>query len=164
MVRRFTLTIAESEIECKKPITEISNLLVQHFNLNPNRSLKSLFKKEAFEYQGTLSGTNFTISKNNALRSINDGLYFFFTKISGSMTSDTDATNLKINARPNEAIEGMLYLAPIIVLFQILLKSYGSAVFSTAIIIGACIYAKKKIKEDFEMFSKRLHQVISINH
>ena len=138
--------------------------MMQHFNLNPKRNLKSLLRKEPFEYQGTLYENTFTIIQNNSLRNINDGLYFFFTEISGSITRTAELSHIDIKARPNDKIRGMLYLAPILILILILLKSYGSAIFGNAITIGTCIYAKKKIKEDFEIFAQRLNQVISINH
>ena len=43
--------------------------------------LKLFFKKNTYDYRGTINDHKFKIKQNNALSSINDGTYFFLHKL-----------------------------------------------------------------------------------
>ena len=142
--------------------SDLKTELINGFNLNRKRNFKSLFQKEYSDYQGTINNSKFKIKQNNALSSVNDGIYFFFTQISGEILDNGNERIVKVNAELNESVIGIILgSSPIYILILI----YGNlwlGITCFLFMIFIYLYGIKNVKSDFEIFELHLKQKITV--
>ncbi len=142
--------------------TEIENKLINEFNLNQNRDFRSIFKKELNEYRGTLNRKSFIIKQNNALTSINDGNYFFFTRINGEILDNGTERIIKINAELSEGTIGMVIASAPIYILILIFSNLWVGITSLLFLIFLYLYGVRNVKSDFKVFETHLKQKITV--
>ncbi|AZJ36376.1 hypothetical protein [Tenacibaculum singaporense] len=146
--------------ELKKP--ELKAKFISEFNLNRKRDLKSIFQKEYSDYKGIMTNHKFKIEQNNTPSSIKNGIYFFFTQITGEILDNENERIIKINAELSESIIAfILGSSPIyllILIFGDLWVGISCFVFLTFIYL----YGIKNVKSDFKIFERHLKEKITM--
>lgn len=133
---------------------EFQRKLEEGFNLNKKK--KNIFTKEFFQYQGTIQNNHFKIVQNNALRSTNDGLYFFCTRVVGDFTEEQNQTKVSLHAEVNELTIGVLIIALIIALIAIFFYHSLFGIFYLLAYFFIYKSIKKQVKKDFMQFEQEL--------
>jgi len=141
---------------------ELKTELINGFNLNHKRDFKSFFKKENSDYQGTINEFKFNIRQNNSLSSINDGIYFFFTQISGEIIDNGNQRTLKVNAELSEGIIGIILGSIPIYILIMIFGNLWVGVICFLFLVFIYLFAIKNVKSDFEIFEKYLKQKTTV--
>tara|TARA_B100001167_G_C16754555_1_gene298052 strand:+ start:886 stop:1386 length:501 start_codon:yes stop_codon:yes gene_type:complete len=142
--------------------SELKTELIKEFNLNRKRNFKSLFRKEYSDYQGTMNDNKFKIKQNNALSSVNDGIYFFFTQISGEIFENENERIIKINAELSEGIIGLILGSSPIYLLILIFGNLWLGITCFLFLIFIYLYGVKNVKSDFEIFERHIKQKITV--
>ena len=142
--------------------SELKTELIKEFNLNRKRNFKSLFRKEYSDYQGTMNDNKFKIKQNNALSSVNDGIYFFFTQISGEIFENENERIIKINAELSEGIIELILGSSPIYLLILIFGNLWLGITCFLFLIFIYLYGVKNVKSDFEIFERHIKQKITV--
>ncbi|WBX75736.1 hypothetical protein PG911_13880 [Tenacibaculum ovolyticum] len=141
---------------------DLKTELINGFNLNGKRNFKSLFQKEDSDYQGTITDQKFKIKQNNALSSINDGIYFFFTQISGEIFDDGNKRIVKVNAELSEGVIGIILGSSPIYILILIFGNLWLGITCFLFLIFIYLFGIKNVKSDFEIFEQHLKQKLTV--
>jgi len=131
---------------------ELSEAVASNYNLNQERGLASLLVKEQSDFEGELKENRFVINQNNAVRSTNDGIYFFFTQINGEFEARESTSMVKVNVEVSQRILQMIAPSLLIYLVIILFGGTGTGLICIVCMAGMFVYGRARVKKDFQRF------------
>lgn len=142
---------------------ELLKRLEISFNLNRKRKFSGFFWKEDNQYTGELKDNSFKIIANNAFRSTNDGLYFFFTQITGVVTIEGGRTQVTLNADISQQIIGMVMGGAVVYLLILIFGSISLGLNCLMFVVGLMLYARYSVRKDFKLFEKEIIKKVSLH-
>ncbi|MBO4234259.1 hypothetical protein [Riemerella anatipestifer] len=155
--------VAKLEFNSDKNVETLKECFAKYFNLNPERKsdFEDFFKHENSKYQGILKSDNtFSIKANELIFSKNNGIDFFFTTVHGKISEENNKTLVKLEAELSRPIMTILLVSTIIYLI-IMYFSFSSGIFGVTIFVGIYFYARRKVKDDFEIFKNEILQILN---
>ena len=132
-------------------IENFEKILIKSFNLNKLK--ENTLSEEYSKYRGIISNNYFEITQNKTLVSENNGLYFFFTQITGYYTEVGRQLTITIHLEINKDFRQMLIVS-IIVYFIVLLFHIWIGLTCFILTLLIYLYAKKKTNSDFQIFKQ----------